>query len=73
MNIVDLHARISQFVKNYGGKPPETNNPKSLDMISDFMLVIDAELDFIIKPKAELEPSNADRQFSSDHENRSGI
>ena len=51
MNIFDLCSRISQFIENYGGSPPKTNDPRSLDMISDFMLVINAELEFSIIPR----------------------
>ncbi len=51
MTLLDLHARISQFVKEYGGTPPGTDDPRSFDMLSDFMLVINAELDFKVQQK----------------------
>ncbi len=56
MTLSDLHARISQFVTHYGGKPPAANETGSLDMISDFLLVVDAELDFAIRANAAQGP-----------------
>jgi hypothetical protein len=49
MTLGQLHERIAQFLETYGGKAPAMNTGGSLDVISDFLLVIDAELDFTIR------------------------
>ena len=48
-----LLARINQFLQAYGGKPVSSNSPRSLDVISDYLLVIDCELDLRIKTREE--------------------
>ena len=46
-----LYARIAEFVRRYGGVPPETASPESFALLVNFFLIIDAEIDFTVKPK----------------------
>ena len=46
-----LYRRIAEFVRRYGGTPPETTDPSSFALLSDFFLIIDAEIDFSVRPK----------------------
>ena len=49
MTLMEFHARVFDFVKTYGGDPPGSNDPRCFELLSDFLLVIDAEMDFKIR------------------------
>ena len=49
----EFFARINQFLTMYGGKAIKSSSPKSLDVMSDFLLVFGAELDFKFASKAD--------------------
>lgn len=46
MNIIQLHKRIYDFVLMYGSCPPEKDESKALELISDYLLIMNAELSF---------------------------
>jgi hypothetical protein len=49
----ELFDRINQFLVTYGGKSVKSSDPRSLDMISDFLCVIGAQISLTIQPQAK--------------------
>jgi hypothetical protein len=53
MNILDLFRRINEFIENYGGTRIAPDDPRSLEIISDFALTIGMDIKLTLVPMGQ--------------------
>lgn len=61
-NPVELYKNISHFIEIYGGKAPGIDSPKALDVLSDYILCMGCEFEYLVK---EEEMELMDRQVKA--------